>query len=295
MRHRKPGFVGWFARILPLTAIAAAAPVVALPFMFSAGGATDFMASATRPDAGGVSEIESADDFLLGSATRITSATFTGLIVPAGGTTPSIGDLVVEIYRVFPNDSDAGRTSGSPTFSTSQVPTRVNSPSDSAFDSRESSSGALTFATAVLSNSFTALNSVQPGGIHPSPNQTTAGDGAVTGVEVQFDVTFITPFDLPADHYFFVPQVEIAGGTFLWLSATRPIGGSGSTPFMPDLQSWTRDAFLDPDWLRIGSDIVGGTTFNAAFTLAGDTIPEPSTLLLVGAALVGLAMLRGRR
>ena len=108
-------------------------------------------------------------------------------------------------------------------------------------------------------------------------------------------MTFVTPFELPGDHYFFVPQVEVADGVFLWLSATRPIGGSGSTPFMPDLQSWTRDEFLDPDWLRIGTDIVGGTTFNAAFTLAGDTIPEPSTLLLVGAALVGFAVLRGRR
>jgi len=60
----------------------------------------------------------------------------------------------------------------------------------------------------------------------------------------------------------------------------------------------TRDEMLDPDWLRIGTDIVGGTTpptFNAAFTLAGEAIPEPSTLLLIGAALVALALLRIRR
>jgi hypothetical protein len=37
---------------------------------------------------------------------------------------------VVEIYRVFPKDSDVGRTSGPPTFSTPQVPTRANPPSD---------------------------------------------------------------------------------------------------------------------------------------------------------------------
>jgi hypothetical protein len=36
-------------------------------------------------------------------------------------------------------------------------------------------------------------------------------------------------------------------------------------------------------------------TFNAAFTLAGEAIPEPSTLLLIGAALVALALLRIRR
>ena len=94
-----------------------------------------------------------------------------------------------------------------------------------------------------------------------------------------------------------MPQVEVTGG-FRWLSGTRPISGPGSTPFFPDLQSWTRDEMLDPDWLRIGTDIVGGTTpptFNAAFTLAGETIPEPSTLLLIGAALVALALLRIRR
>jgi hypothetical protein len=33
------------------------------------------MASATRPDTGGVFEIESADDFVLGSQTQINSAT----------------------------------------------------------------------------------------------------------------------------------------------------------------------------------------------------------------------------
>jgi hypothetical protein len=60
-------------------------------------------------------------------------------------------------------------------------------------------------------------------------------------------VNFTTPFDLPADHYFFVPQVEITmgSGEFLWLSGTRPIVPPG-TPFFPgftDLQWWTRDAF----------------------------------------------------
>ena len=76
------------------------------------------------------------------------------------------------------------------------------------------------------------------------------------------------------------------------------ISGPGSPPFFPDLQSWTRDEMLDPDWLRIGTDIVGGRTpptFNAAFTLAGEAIPEPSTLLLIGAALVALALLRIQR
>jgi len=36
---------------------------------------------------------------------------------------------------------------------------------------------------------------------------------------------------------------------------------------------WIRNADLDPDWLRVGTDIVGGTTFNGSFSLSGETIP----------------------
>jgi hypothetical protein len=59
-------------------------------------------------------ETESADDFVLGSGTRLNSATFTGLI-PAGS---SANQVIVEIYRVFPNDSDTARTPNVPTGST---------------------------------------------------------------------------------------------------------------------------------------------------------------------------------
>jgi hypothetical protein len=142
-----------------------------------------------------------------------------------------------------------------------------------------------------VNSSFTALNSVL-NGIHPKPNQATLGEGAVTGQEVRFNVVFSTPITLPPDHYFFVPQVELASGDFFWLSSPKPIGVDG-TPFLPDLQSWIRNEDLAPDWLRIGTDIVDGATpptFNAAFTLAGDLepVPEPATLLLLGTAMAGL-------
>jgi len=257
-------------------------PAAAQSFTFSTGNPDGKMATASRPGPGPGSganqETESADDFVLTSPTALTSATFTGL-VPSGVSLSSVTQVRVEIYRVFPADSDVGRTSGPPTFSTAKVPTRVNSPSDVEFFDRDSADGNLTFTTTVLAASFTASKSVDTG-IHPKPNQATGGDGARTGQEVRFNVTFTEPFELPADHYFFVPQVLLANPNnhFLWLSAPKPIVAPG-TPFpagFTDLQEWIRNADLDPDWLRVGTDIVdGGTppTFNATFSLAGIELP----------------------
>lgn len=257
----------------------------ASPFSFSTNGPDGKMATASRPETATQFEIESADDFVAPGSVRITSGTFTGL-VPAGA---SVQNVVVEIYRVFPLDSTV------PPSGT--VPTRNNSPSDVAFDSRDFASHTLTFSTNVLDPSFTVLNSVTPGGIHPSPGQTTGGNGPQTGQEVEFDVSFTTPFLLPADHYFFVPQVELSDGTFLWLSAPKPIVAPG-TPINPDLQSWTRDQFLDPDWLRVGMDIVGGATppaFNAVFSLEGERVPAPATVELEATGLLALGALSALR
>ena len=197
------------------------------------------MASAARPDSPGKFEIESADDFVpTGSQTSIKSATFTGLLT-GGATRRVLARLRSKSTGSFQPTPDVDRTSGAPTFSTAHVPTRVNSPSDVAFRERSTTAGNLSVTTTVLSPMFTACNSVQPGGIHPLPSQTTGGNGPITGQEVQFHITFTTPFNLPPDHYFFVPQVQVNGGEFLWLSGTRPI-----PPFPPgstDLQSWTRD------------------------------------------------------
>jgi PEP-CTERM motif len=280
--------------IVFLSGLASGLPATAAdPVFFSTGNPDGLIAAASRPSSPGVFEIETADDFVLANPTTINSATFTGL-VPSGS---SVGSVTVEIYRVFPLDSNVGRTSGAPLFSTAQVPTRVNSPSDVALDSRSSASG-LTFSTNTLAGSFSTLNSVQPGGIHPIPGVHTGGNGPVTGQEVEFDVTFTTPFDLAAGHYFFVPQVELNNGTFEWLSAPRPIT-SGTGPFVGDLQAWTRDEMLDPDWLRIGTDIVGGSpapTFNMAFSITGvGAVPEPSTWAMMILGFAGLGFMAYRR
>jgi hypothetical protein len=274
-------------RVVPLMGIAAlfAFPAAAqLPFFFSTGAPDGRIGTASRPGAGGKIEIESADDFLTSSPiTSINTLTFTGLLT---GTTPTIGEVRVEIYRVFPNDSTVPPDN--------RVPTRANSPSDVEFADRDTAAGNLTFTTTTLNSSFTAANSVL-NGINAFPNQTTLGEGPITGSEVQFSVNLKTPFSLPADHYFFIPQVQITGGEFYWLSGQRP----AVTPFAPDLQSWIRNANLDPDWLRIGTDIVGGTTpptFNGAFTLQGQAVPEPGSVAMLGSAvLIGASFLRRRR
>ena len=272
--------------------------VHAAPIFFSTGDVNGQMAMASRPSSAGKIEIEAADDFLLTTNARITSATFTGLLT-GGATIANIDQVVVEIYRVFPSDSDVTRTSGPPTFSTSQVPTRVNSPSDVELDGRDSGMSELSFTASVLATTVTASNSVL-NGIHSMPGQTTGGDGVVTGTEILLSTMFATPFELSAGHYFFVPQVGVttANGNFYWLSGTRPIVAPGGTPFAPDLQAWIRNQNLDPDWLRVGTDIVGGTTpptFNGAFTLTGESVPEPATWALVPPGIAVLLLLRRRR
>jgi hypothetical protein len=260
--------------------------------LFSTNDPDGKIGAASRPGLAGKIEIEAADDFFLTQHALISSASFTGLLPDRA----DIGDVVVEIYRIFPQDSDVGPTSGPPTFSTNKVPTRVNSPSDVALDSRDLGAGELSLTTQDL-GAYSALNSVL-NGINPKPNQTDLGEGPISGQEVRFNVDFTTPFDLPAGHYFFVPQVQVENGEFFWLSAPRPIVAPG-TPFplgVTDLQTWIRNAPLDPDWLRVGGDIVGNSAFNMTFSLSGDVVPEPAAwaLMLAGFGLAGAALRRRR-
>jgi hypothetical protein len=250
-------------------------------FAFSTGNPDGLVATISEPANAhnGHREFESADDFVLGTTTAIQQVSFTGLLT--GGAAPKdVSNVVVEIYRVFPKDSNLARTP--------KVPTRVNSPSDVEFRSRDSASLGLSFQTQVLNASFTTLASVSSAG---KIGVNSGGDGRVTGEEVKFNISFGNqPLDLPPDHYFFVPQVGLsanapAGAHFLWLSAPKPIVPPG-TPFpagAKDLQSWMRDdPPLAPDWLRIGTDILKAgapptfLTFNETFSLSGQTVAAAS-------------------
>ncbi len=250
-------------------------PIAADPlsFTFSTGNPDGLIGTLSRPASTGLLETETADDFVLKQAARIDQATFTGLL-PAGLLLSDATRVEIELYHVFPADS-ANPPSGN-------VPTRANSPSDFEFMAFDSTAGTLAFTATLLNASFTVANTVV-NGINKSPNQFTGGEGPATGEEVLFNILFSPSFDLPAGHYFFRPEVQLTDGNFLWLSAPKPIVAPG-TPFTPDLQSWTRNSDLAPDWLRIGTDITHQGPFNAAFSLSGEIVPEPSTVpLLVGA------------
>jgi hypothetical protein len=270
---------------------AAASPIT----VFSTGNPDGKIATLSRPaGAAGVLETETADDFILGQSALISGATFTGLL-PTGALLSTVTGIEIELYHVFPVDSinpPDGR-----------VLTRTNSPSDNQFAAFDSGLGSLTFSASILNASFTAANSVVSG-IHAMPNQFTGGEGAVTGEEVQFTVTFTTPFFVGAtDHDFFRPEVALSGGNFLWLSAPKPIVSPGTALQFPggpttDLQSWIRDdgaGALAPDWERIGTDVTGQGPFNAAFSLTGTVVPEPSSAVLFCVGLAALVWRRIRR
>jgi hypothetical protein len=261
--------------------------------LFSTGNPDGKIATLSRPAGASALETETADDFILGQNALVSGATFTGLL-PTGALLSSVNQVEIELYHVFPADS-TNPPDG-------RVVTRKNSPSDNQFAAFDSNLGSLGFTASIVNPSFTAANSVV-NGIHAIPNQFTGGEGAVTGEEVQFNVTFTTPFLVGAtDHDFFRPEVGLTSGDFLWLSAPKPTVSPG-TPFQfpggptTDLQSWIRNdgaGALAPDWERVGTDVTDQGPFNASFSLSGTVVPEPSgeVLVLLGVGLVALVWRR---
>jgi hypothetical protein len=234
-------------------------------FSFTTGNPDGLMGAASRRASPGKLETETADDFTLDQTTVIRQATIVGL-VPSGTQPQDIKEVEVEVYHVFPLDS-AMPPSG-------KVPSRANSPSDVEIGTatRAGNSGTLTFSTNVLNSNFgvgnTVVNNLTVATAPPG------GEGSTAGEQVEITITFTSPIILPAGHYFFRPEVLLTSGDFLYLSAPKVI------PAPKDLQAWIRNSNLAPDWLRIGTDIVGGATaptFNMTFSLAGETVPEAGT------------------
>ena len=237
----------------------------AADFSFTTGNPDGLMGAASRRASPGKLETETADDFTLDQTTVIRRATIVGLM-PSGTQPLDIKEVEVEVYHVFPLDS-AIPPSG-------KVPSRANSPSDVEIDTatRAGNSGTLTFSTNVLNSNFgvgnTVVNNLKVATVPPG------GEGSTAGEEVEITISFTSPIILPAGQYFFRPEVLLTSGDFLYLSAPKVI------PAPKDLQAWIRNSNLAPDWLRIGTDIVGGApapTFNMKFSLAGETVPEAGT------------------
>ena len=251
-----------------LIVILSALMLVAMPlwadtFFFETGSPDGKLGALSRRPTPGKVETETADDFALAETTVIKTAVITGLI-PLGTPLENIKDVEVEVYHVFPADSDQQRVIN--------VPSRINSPSDLEIDTatRARTENTLAIFPRVLNPSFTAaatvVNKITPA----------AGlDPAFTGEEVEITITFTNPIVLPSGQYFFRPEVSLTSGDFLYLSGPRPVAGP-----TPDRQAWIRTSTLAPDWLRIGTDIIGGVappTFNMSFSLAGETVPDAGT------------------
>ena len=145
--------------------IAAATPVT----LYSNLTVTNGMAAASHPPLSGSGvENEAADDFVLGGGALVSEIKFIGLLTSGS---------LISLGRTWSFTASSRTTARSPPDG--RVPTRTNSPSDVAFDERGASDFSSVTVT-TLAPSFTATNSVN-NGIHPSPGQTTGGEGPVTG------------------------------------------------------------------------------------------------------------------
>src|SRR6266487_2866922 len=120
---------------------------------FSTGDPDGKIGTLSRPPSAGLIQTETADDFILSQSMVINQATFTGLL-PSSAPLTSINIVEIEIYHVFPVDSD--------TLRTITVPTRMNSPADSEIDSatRDSSDGSLSSTATVVNPTFSVLSPV---------------------------------------------------------------------------------------------------------------------------------------
>ena len=138
------------------------------------------------------------------------------------------------------------------------------------------------FSATLSDESFAVLNTVVDG-INQAPANLTNGEGPASGEAVQITVTFTPPIVLPADHLF---RPEVGDRRRFPVPVDTEAARGAGDALDGDLQAWIRNADLKPDWLRIGTDIIGGTpvTFNMAVSLAGETVSQAQTPTAIATA-----------
>ena len=218
---------------LPATPAAALLPAV---YSFSTGDPDGKMATASSPGQRGSSR--SRRPTISFSRQRPRSPARPSPASSPG--TRSVSNVPVEIYRVFPTIRTRAAPAGR---QRSRLPRRR--PARIRHRMSHLAADAATGGLQVRDNRHGILHRAQLGaaGWHQSQTgQFTGGNGPVTGEENDFSMSFTNDLLLPANHYFFVPQVgHGSDGNFLWLSAPRPIaGGLGHSRWV------YRPAELDP-------------------------------------------------
>jgi hypothetical protein len=240
---------------------------------------------------------ETADDFTVtGSGFKVTDVSFLGLFT---STNPTIDDIDLAFYQVFPGASDPTRI---------PVTVRTNGPEDTEFVAFSVGEGSLTFTTTDL-GAFTIDQAILPGSGANTPGLGSGVvGGPVTGTLLQIDAKLSTPLELPPEAVFLVTAVDPAEGDFFRVAGSHPPNFPDPLPTgVADRQTWfrTNSPFpnaLDPDWVRV-SDVVNqqdGTAnpaFNSAFRVIGEPnqVPEPGTLSLLSLGLLPSLILLRRK
>jgi hypothetical protein len=223
---------------------------------------------------------ETADDFTVtGDGFTVTNVSFLGLFSEGDA---KIDEIDLAFYEVFPGSSDLTRT---------PVTVRTNGPEDVEFAAFGTADKQLTFTTTDLGK-FTVDQTIVGGSGANTPG---LGSGVLvdkpyTGYLKQIDVQLTTPLTLAPQPVFLVAAVDPSSGDYFAVAGDRPPTSPDPLPAgVVDRQAWFRtnepfDNALEPDWVRI-SDVINqedGTaepSFNTAFAISGEPVPEPSEVI----------------
>ncbi len=295
------------------SAVIAVLPIVSLLFLTSSSSADPVLWSTLIDPSPGMAQIgflsqqnsspetEAIDDFVINPATfpqgfNVKSVLGQVLITDPDAT---IDNLSIEFYRTFPVDSDLTRTPGN---------TRTNGPSDDGQEFAEFSTddGSLSFTQTVQASTFVLDTTIEPGADSRGVLET----DDTTGTLLLLDMKLASPLALaatnpfpgdPATHYWLEMTASLSSGEFYWVQGVLPRSVPGAPPLTgEDRQTWfTTIPGLSPDFRRV-SDIINASdntaepAFNSSMEIRGDAVPEPATLFLMGAGLIGLSKMRLR-